>query len=74
MPKDTHLDNGVAVNFNYDSSEQTEKKEGVIYDKAFDDNGDALQLESSDVEKGQQEKAKGKPPLITITPDVQNER
>ena len=74
VPKDAHLDNDATVNFNYDSSEQTERKERVIDDKAFDDNGDALQLESGDVEKGQQEEAKGKPPLITITPDVQNVR
>ena len=46
----------------------------IVDDKAFDDNGDAPQLESDDVEKGRQEEAKGKPPLITITLDVQNER
>ena len=74
VPKDTHLDNDTTVNFNYDSSEQTERKERVMDKKAFDDNGDALQLESGDIGKGQQEEAKGKQPLITITPDVQNER
>ena len=74
VPKNTHLDNDATVNFNYNSSKQTERKERVMDDKAFDDNGDGLQLESGDVGKGQQEEAKGKPPLITITPDEQNER
>ena len=74
VPKDTHSDNDTTINSNYDNSEQTERKERVMDDKAFDDNGDALQLESSDVEKEQQEEARGKPPLITITVDIQNER
>ena len=74
VPKDTHSDNDTTVNSDYDNSEQTERKERVMDDKAFDDNGDALQLENDDVEKEQQEEAKGKPPLITITLDIQNER
>ena len=74
VPKDTRSDNDATVNSNYDNSGQTERKERVMDDKAFDDNGDALQLESGAVEKEQQEEAKGKLPLITITLDVQNER
>ena len=74
VPKDTCSDDDATVNSNYDNSEQTERKERVMDDKAFDDNGDALQLESGAVEKEQQEEAKGKLPLTTITLDVQNER
>ena len=74
VPKDTRSDDDATVSSNYDNSEQTERKERVMDDKAFDDNGDALQLESGDVEKEQQEEAKGKPPLITIMLDIQNER
>ena len=74
VPKDTRLDNDATVNSNYDNSEQTDRKERVMDDKAFNNNGDVLQLESSDVEKEQQEEAKGKPPLITIMLDLQNER
>ena len=57
-----------------ENSEQTEGKKTVVDDKAINDKGDALQSESDDVEKGQQEEAKGKPPLITITLDAQNDR
>ena len=74
VPKDKRSDNDATVNSNYDNSGQTERKERVMDDKAFDNNGDALQLESGAVEKEQQEEAKGKLPLITITLDVQNER
>ena len=72
--KDICLGNDVTKNSDYDNSEQTERTERVMDDKAFDNNGDALQLESGVVEKEQQEEAKEKPPLITIMLDVQNER
>jgi hypothetical protein len=68
-PKDACLDNDTTVESNDDSSEQTEGKESVMDNKAFDDNGDALQLENGDVEKGQEEEAKRELPVITITLD-----
>ena len=74
LPKDTCLDNDATADSNDGDSKQTEGKISIVDDKDFDDNGDALQLENGDVEKWQQEEAKGKPPLITITLDVQNER
>ena len=73
LPKNTCKINDATADSN-DNSEQTEGKKSVTDDKAFNDSGDALQLESDDGEKGQQKEAKGKPPLITITLDVQNER
>ena len=73
MPKDTPRVNGATVDSNDDSSKRTEKK-SIVDDKAFDDNGDALQLENGEGENGQEEEAKGEPPLITITLDVHNER
>ena len=69
--KDSSLDGNATVDSSDDNSKQTEMKKSVV---DFDDNGDALQLENGDVEKGQQEEAKGEPPLITITLDTQNER
>ena len=74
MPKNTCSDDDATVNSNYNNSEQNERKERVMNDKAFNNNGDALQLESGAEEKEQQEEAKGKLPLITITLDVQNEK
>ena len=74
VSKDTRSDNDATVNSNYDNSEQTERMERVMDDKAFNNNGDTLQLESSDVEKEQREEAKEKPSLITIMLDIQNER
>ena len=75
LAKDTCLDNDATVASNDDSSEQTEGERSIADEKAFDDNGDVLQLESSEVEKkGQEEEAKGEQPLITITPDAQNNR
>lgn len=57
-----------------DSSEETEGKVLSIMDnKAFDDNGDDLQLENDDTEKDKEE-AKREPPVITITPDENNTR
>ena len=50
LPKDTSKVNDVTADSN-DNSEQTEGKKSVVDDKAFDDNGDAPQLESDDVEK-----------------------
>ena len=72
MPKDTPKVNGATVDSNDDSSERAGKK-SIVDDKAFDDNGDALQLENGEGENGQEE-AKGEPPLITITLDAHNER
>ena len=75
LPKDTNLDNDATVVSNDDSSEQTEGKRSVTDKKAFNDDGDILQLESGDVEKnGKEEETKGEQPLITITPDAQNNR
>jgi hypothetical protein len=68
-PNDACLDNGSIVESNDDSSEQTEGKGSVMDNKAFDDNGDALQLEDGDVEKEQEEEAKRELPVITITLD-----
>ena len=64
VPKDTS-----------DSSEKSESKKIVTVmddSNAFKD--DAHQLESGDVEKGQEEEAKGKPPVVSITLDEGNER
>ena len=75
LAKDTCLDNDATVASNDDSSKQTEGKGNVTDKKAFNDNGDVLQLESGDEEKkGQEEETKGEQPLITITPDAQNNR
>ena len=73
LPKDTCKVNDAIADSN-NNSEQTEGKKTVVDDKAINDNGDALQSESDDVEKGQQEETKGKPPLITTTLDAQNDR
>ena len=73
LPEDTYKVSDATTDSN-DNNERTEGKKSVMDDKAFDDNGDALQLESDDVEKRQQEETKGKPPLITITIDAQSER
>ena len=73
LPKDTCKVSDATADSN-ENSEQTEGKKTVMDDKAINNNGDALQSESDNVEKGQQEETKGKPPLITITLDAQNER
>ena len=59
-----------------DSSEETEGKVLSIMDnKAFDDNGDDLQLENDDMEKEKEDsEAKRELPGITITPDENNTR
>ena len=58
-----------------DSSEQTEGKVLSIMDnEAFNDNGDDLQLENSDAEKGQEEVKWEGLPEITVTLDEHNER
>ena len=74
LPKDTCKVSDATADSNDDHSEQTKGKKSVMDDKALNDNGDALQLEAGDVEKEQEEEAKGKLPLITITLDAQNER
>ena len=70
VPKGT---DGATGECNSDGSEKSERKESVtvIDNNAFKD--DAHQLESGNIEKGQEEEAEGKPPVVSITLDTGNE-